>query len=210
MKVVRSALRLSRPQTGDEGGEVHGVRGDVAGAAGRAGASGVGAPARLLLAGILELGGQPVLGVLGLHDPHRAELPVGHHLPGLPDHRVAGVIVGQREDAARLVHQLGELARVLERRGHRLVADDVDAAIEERLGGREVDVVGRDDRHHVDPVLAARLALGHLGKVAVAAGRVDAELLARGLRLLRRRGECAGHQLVAPVQPGGDPMHRRR
>ena len=58
-----------QPQPGDEGGEVHGVGGDVAGAAGRARASRVGAPARLLLAGILELGRQPVLRVLGLDDP---------------------------------------------------------------------------------------------------------------------------------------------
>ena len=74
MKVVRSAAQALQLQPGDEGGEVHGVGGDVAGAAGRARAGGVGAPAGLLLAGILELGGQPVLGVLGLDHPDRAQL----------------------------------------------------------------------------------------------------------------------------------------
>ena len=180
---------------------------DVAGRAGGTGAGRIGAPAGLLLAGVLELGREPVLDVLGLHEPNGPELALGHHLPRLPDHGVAGIVVRQHEDAARLLDQFGELARILEGRGHRLVADDVDAAIEERLGRREVDVVGRDDRHRVDPVLAPRLALGHLGEVAVAARRIEAQLLARGLRLLGRGGERAGHQLVAPVQTGGDPVH---
>jgi hypothetical protein len=158
---------------------------------------------------VLELGGQPILGVLGLHEPELAEQPVGHHGPRLADHRVAGVVVGQHEHAARTVDQLGELPRLLQARGQRLVADDVDAALEERLGGVVVEVVRRHDRHHVDAVVRAlALALGHLVEVAVAALGCEPQRRPARLGPLGRGGERARHQLVAVVEPRRDAVHR--
>ena len=63
--------------------------------------------------------------------------PVGHHLARLPHHRIAGVVVRQREDACRLRRPAP--ASVLASAsvgGQRLVADHVDAGVEERLGRR--------------------------------------------------------------------------
>ena len=145
-----------QPQPGDEGGEVHGVGGDVAGAAGRARARRVGAPAGLLLARVLELGRQPVLRVLGLDHPDRARAgPSATIWPRLPDHRVAGIIVGQREHAARLARP----ARRACARPSSVVVSGLSQMTwmprsRNALAAGEVDVVGRDDRHHVDPVLA--------------------------------------------------------
>ena len=135
------------------------------------------------------------------------EQAVGDHLACLPDHGIAGVVVGQHEHAAGLVHEFGELACILKRGGQRLVADDVNAAFKECLRGRKMHVVGRDDRHCVDPVLAPRLALGHLGEVGVTAARINPELLARGLGSLCGRGKSASDEFVAPVQSGSDAMH---
>ena len=45
---------------------------------------------------------EPVLHVLGVHEADLAELARCDHLAGLPDHRIAGVVVREREDLARL------------------------------------------------------------------------------------------------------------
>jgi hypothetical protein len=115
--------------------------------------------------------------------------------------------VGQDEDLAGPLHQGLERDRIRKGGGHRLVADDVDAGLEEGGGGVEMDMVGGDDRNDVDGVLALGLGLGHLGEAAIGAGGIDAEFEARRLRFLGRAGEAAGDQLVAIVQPGGDPVH---
>ena len=44
----------------------------------------------------------------------------------------------------------------------------VDAGLEERPCGRQMQMVGRDDRDGVDAVRPAALALGHLGEGGVA------------------------------------------
>ena len=68
-KLVRSALTLSSASPVMKQARFMRVGADVADAAGRPGPGRVGAPVGLLLAGVLELGGQPVLGVLGLDHP---------------------------------------------------------------------------------------------------------------------------------------------
>ena len=172
--------------------------------------AGIGAPVGLLLAGLLERLGQPVLRVLDLHDADLAELAGAHHLARLPHHRVAGVVVRHGEDEPGLARRsVGELPRLLQRRRQRLVADDVDAGLEEGRGGRRVHVVRRDDRHRLDAVLAggarawpspAKRAVGALGSSPSAAPE--------RMRLLRRGRQRAGHQLVLVVQPRGDAVHR--
>ena len=69
------------------------MRADVAERA-RAGLLGIRAPARLLLPGLLERGGQPALRIFRLHHAQLADEPVGDELLGMPDHRVAGVVEG--------------------------------------------------------------------------------------------------------------------
>ena len=41
---------------------------------------------------------EPILGIFGLHQADIAELAILHHFARLPDHRIAGVIMGKRED----------------------------------------------------------------------------------------------------------------
>ncbi len=149
-------------------------------AAAGAGALGVGPPRRLLLSVALDRVGQPVLRILGLHHADVAEDAGLHHLARLPDHRVAGVVVGQHEDLAALLDQRGELLGVGQRRGQRLVADDVDAGLEEGLRRRIMHVVRRDDRHRLDAVGPRRLGPRHLRVVDVGAVGLEAELRARG------------------------------
>jgi hypothetical protein len=142
-------------EAGHELREVEGMRADIADRAAGPGAGGVGPPVGLLA---LDRLGQPVLGVFDLHEPYRPERAVGDHRPRLPDHRVAGVVVGQHEERVRLGRGPREVAGLVEGARQRLVADDVDAAGEERLGGRRVHVVRRDDRHRLDAVGAGASA----------------------------------------------------
>ena len=84
-----------------------------------------------------------------------------HPRARLAHHRVAGVVVGQPEHQTGAPHGVDQVERVVDRGGHRLVADHVDAGLEERLGGGMVDVVRGDDRDHVDAVVARRLLRRH-------------------------------------------------
>ena len=120
----------------------------------------------------------------------RAELARAHPLARLAHQRVAGVVVGQAEHEAGAPHRPHQVERVVDRGGHRLVADHVDAGLEERLGGRMVDVVRGDDRDRVDAVVARRL-LRHLLEAVGALGR-DPQL--RG-----RRPARSGSELSAPA-----------
>jgi hypothetical protein len=69
--------------------------------------------------------------------------------------------VRQHEHLAGLLDERRELLRLGQRRCQWLVADDVDAGLEEGLGRRDVDIVGRDDGHRLDAVgpLASALAI---------------------------------------------------
>ena len=151
---------------------------------------------------------EPVLRVLDLHHPELAERARLDPLARLAHHREARVVVGQAEHQARAPDRLDQVERVRDRGGHRLVADHVDAGLEEGLGGRVVDVVGGDDRHHVDRIGARHLLRGHLGEAAIGALRPDPELGRRRFGALRIGAQRTRHQLVAVVEPRRDPMHR--
>ena len=104
---------------------------DVADRAAGAGARRVGAPVGLLVAGLLERRRSASPADIR-PAPRRISpsSPVRHHRARLPDHRIAGVVVGQHEDARRSRgDSLRQLPRLGQRRGQRLVADDVDAAL---------------------------------------------------------------------------------
>ncbi len=107
--------------------------------------------------------------------------------------------------SARDPHQL---QRLLERQGHRLVADDVDARLEERLGHLEMEMVGRDDRDGIDAVVALRLAGRHVPPRAVDALALEAEVEAGGFRVLGIGRQGAGHDLPFVVEPSRHPVDR--
>ena len=140
--------------------------------------------------------------------PELAELAGADHLPHAADQRIAGVVVGEGEDASRRrdrrLHALG----LDKRDGQRLVADDVDARLQQSVGRRSVDVVGRHDRRRLDAVRARRLGLGHGLEVVVDAVRRKTQRLTGTTRFLRRRRQGAGDQFVLVVDARGDAVHR--
>ena len=91
---------------------------------------GIRAPGGLLLSGLLQRRGQPVLRVFHLDHTDRAEFSIRDHLPGLPHQRMAGVVVGDGKEQPGAAHDLRQVLGVLERGGERLAADDVDASLE--------------------------------------------------------------------------------
>ena len=133
------------------------------------------------MAGGFDLLGQPILRIFGLHQPRRSKLALGDHLARLADHRIAGVIVGEHEHLSGPGDQRGELLGVGQSGGQRLVANDVDAGLEEGLGRGEVRVVGRYDGDRLDAVRTRRFGLRHFLERAVAAVAGQAELLRRRL-----------------------------
>src|SRR5207248_4746575 len=91
---LEQAANLLRPQPGDVPAEVVGVGADVAEAPGGPALARVGPPRRLLLVALLQPGPEPPLDVVRPDGVDLAQFAVEHHLPGLPDERVAGVVVG--------------------------------------------------------------------------------------------------------------------
>ena len=193
-------------EAGDVLHEVLGVRADVAHAVRDAGAVRIHAP----VGDLLDLAGlQGADGVtLRVFDEDLvdlAELAGGHEVTGFLDHRVAGVVMQQREDQAALLHDGAELLAFGQGEREGLLADHVDAGFEEGLGHGVVQVVARDDRHEVDAVAERALGfgLGHLGVRSVHAGGVEAEVLAGEAGLLGIRGERAGDEVDLAVEGRG-------
>ncbi len=148
---------------------------DVAEAAGRAGLLRICAPARLLLPALFEARAQPTLDVAGTNGVDFAQFAGLHHGPRLPDQRVAGVVVRQRENDARLLDRLGQLLGLLQVKSHRLVANDVEPGLGEGFGDLEVRVIRRGHRDEIDLVGTLRFrgdhflvgAIGTLGRNVV-------------------------------------------
>ena len=92
--------------------------------------------------------------------------------------------------------------------GKRLVADHVDAGVEEGARRGVVHVVGRDDRRprrcRSGRAASAFAIVGEIAVGAVGAMCSSAALARARARIGRQR---AGHQFVAVVQPRGDAVH---
>ena len=194
---------------GDRLGEVLGVRSDVADAATDAGALRVGAPVRLLLALRFEFGGEPALRILDDDLAHPAELTAADPVPGLLDHRIAGVVVGQAEDEAGPFDCCDQGLGLGRRLRHRLVAHHVEAGFERRPGDRKVHVVRGDDGDEVHALgrVQGGLALHHLLVGAVAAVGRQEEIGAGGPGAFRVRAEGAADELDQPVETGRHPVN---
>ena len=205
---VRSAESSGELEPGHVVGEVIGVGADVAERPAGARALRIGAPLGLLVAALLGRPGQPVLRIFDLHQPKDAEIAALDHLAHPAHQRIAGVIVGEGEEAARLLDRRLHPLGFGERHRQRLVADDVDARLQEGDGRPGVHVVGGDDRNRLDPVRPLGLRLRHALVVVVDAVGRKSKGFARPARLLRRRRQRAGDQFVLVVDARGDAVHR--
>jgi hypothetical protein len=173
-------------QAGDVLGEVLCMGADVADAAGRTAALGVGAPGGLLLAGSLDSSGEPTLRVL---DHNLADLPQlarVHQVASFFHQRVAGVVVGQSVQASGLLDDGCEFLGFSQIEGGRLVAQHVESGLQGGLGRGKVDVIRSNDGHEVNPLVGRqRSLLGHEFLVAsVHPIRGEEEVRTGGLGLL--------------------------
>jgi hypothetical protein len=117
--------------------------------------------------------------------------------------------VGEREDHVFLLgQQRFKRFCFLERKGQRLVADHVDAGIDEGSCGGHMHVVRRDDRHRLDAVGTFRLCLRHFLVVGTVAARgIKAQILGRGCCLFGIGRERACHKFIVIIHAGGEAMH---
>ena len=151
-QVGRDRVRLA---AADEAGEVEGMDADVGKHCRLAGARRVGAPLSLLLAVGVDRLGQPVLDIGGMYGDEPSELTVRHHFARLADHRVAGVVERHEEFAPPRGGQRDQRLRVGQRGRQRLVADHVDARLQEGRCDRRMQMVGRHDDDRLDAVRPA-------------------------------------------------------
>ena len=117
-------------ESGDEADEMIGMRADIGDDAARPCVLGIGAPG-LLDALLFERHRQPAERELGLHDSQTSDRALGDEHARMTHHRVAGIIVGDGEQAIGFRRPLNEIASVFEPGSERLVADHMNAAIEE-------------------------------------------------------------------------------
>ena len=198
---------LRHRQPGDEGEKVEGVRADIAERAAGAGLFRIDPPFRLLGAGVLGSLGQPVLDIFRLNDADRAKRACRHHFARLPHQRIAGVVVGEKEDAAGASGDFRQCHRILQPGGQRLFADDVEAGFEEGFRRRVVQVVGGDDRHGLDAIGARGLGCRHVLEGGIGAIRRDAALCCRGAGAVRVGREGAGNEIELAIDPCGDAVY---
>ena len=161
--------------------EVFRVRSDVAHAVRHTGDFRIRTPVGdgLILPG--QRGDRIALRILAHHLDDFAEIPLGHHLLGQLDHRVAGVVVSQRKDLFALLDNFTQFTGLLESVSDRLVADDIDAGLQESLGHVKMQVVLHDDTNEINALICRqrRLGLSHLLIAAVHARRVEMKVPAR-------------------------------
>ena len=206
-QVGEQALHL---QAGHVAHEVVCVRPDVPQDGGRPPAPRIGPPLRLLVSLRFEQLRQPPLRVLRHHLAHLADAAASHPRARLLDQRVAGVVVGHREDEAGRRGQAAQVVGLLHGHRQRLVADDVNAPLQKGARHRMVQVVRGDDHHRVDALIGreGRLRLHHLPPGPVYAICCQPQLRAGLPRLLRVRRKGARAQPPFAVEGGRHPVHR--
>nr|WP_246038814.1 hypothetical protein [Peristeroidobacter soli] len=139
--VIEPAARHERRQlcgdrlaalAGDELRNLVGVCSDIANTSAGTASRRIGPPQGLLLTGLLQRGGEPLLRIFHLHDSNPAELSRASHGSCLTHHRITGVSVSKPEDALRSGRGRNQILGFGDAGGHRLLAEDVDAGIEKR------------------------------------------------------------------------------
>ena len=181
------------------------MRPDVAQRAGHARPRRIRAPRRLPVPARLERRREPALQVLQLDAADLPQPTLAHERPRVLDHRVAAVVVREREHPVPRVHEPAQRLGVRHRRRQRLVAHDVEPRLEEGARNIEVEMVRRDHDHEVEAVVrrARRFGGRHVGVAPVHAFRVESDLGALRRRPLRVRRERPRRDPGEPVQLGG-------
>src|SRR6266478_3854984 len=125
--------------------DVISVRSDIPQGTRRSALRGIGAPNGLFLPSSLNRGGQPVLRVLHLHEANSPKFPPLNHLSSLPHQGIPRVVMRQPKNQPAAPDDLRQRQRIFHRCGQRLVADDVNARLQERFRRLEMKMIGRDD-----------------------------------------------------------------
>ncbi|MNF92024.1 hypothetical protein D3C84_746540 [compost metagenome] len=156
---------------GDKLGQGKGVGADIADASAQPGLFRQITPGSLLVALPGHVLAQPALGVLDNHLAHRTDHPAAHHLPRLPDHRIAQVSVGQAVESIAARDDVLERQQFGQIQCRRFFAEHVKPCTQGLAGHRCMQVIGGDDDHQFHALPSGQGALGfdHLPPVAVAA-----------------------------------------
>lgn len=192
-------------EAGDEFGEVFGVGSDVAHAAAESGLGGIGAPCGLFLALLFEGGGQPALGVFDEDTAKGAEGTGPDAGASLADHGVAGVVVGEHEEAAGFFDEADEGLSVGEGGGEGFVANHIKACFEGEPGGGVMEVIGGDDGDEVHALFGGKLGFAgdHGVHVGVAAMGRDEPVVAGVAGTLGVGAEGSANEFDGTVEGGG-------
>ena len=161
----------------------------------------------IVLRAILDACREPALDVFDLHQVDPAQVAVANQRARIAGHRVGGVGVRDREQAAVLPRARHQVAGLREIVRHRLVADDVESRIQCRRRKRIVRVVRRHDRHGVDAVGAKFFLRQHVGHVAVAACRVESHRGAGCSGAAGIAGKYAGDRAPPAIHFRSAAMH---
>ena len=167
--------------------------------------AGIGAPSGLLLIRFFEPGAQPTLDILDAHGVDLAQFAPQDHLTGLPHEGIAGVVVRHGEHDTGTVDDFGQPLGLGQVESERLVANDVEAGLDGRLGDLEMRVVRRGNRKEIDPLLGRQslFLVDQFAIRAIGAGCRDVVIGGGGLGPLRIARQGAGDQGGPIVEHGG-------
>ena len=180
------------------------MRPDVADTARRAAARRVGSPLGLLQTRLLETRREPPLRVLDDDLAQPTQIALAHEVARQLHHRIAGVVVGQREHPSRPCDDLLEPSRFRHIQRHRLVTDHVETGLQKGRRHRTVQVVLCQDGDEVDPLVLGQrpFPLDHVEIRVIGPSATQPELASLASRLRRARRECPGHELDVAVETG--------
>ena len=140
------------------------VRTDVTHAAALSGLLGIVAPNGIVAALKLDTLRQPPLRILHEDTAHTAQIAALDALLGLLDGRIAAVYVRQGQRKTRLADLVAQLERLLQRKGHGLVDDNVETQFERPHGRSEMETVGCHNGNEIHTLVLGQrsLLLEHL------------------------------------------------
>jgi hypothetical protein len=179
---------------------------DVADATAGTRARRIGTPVGLLLAGGLNRIGQPILRVFDLHDSDRTEFAALNHGACMADERITGIIIGDGKYPSARAGPVAQAARLLKGGRQRLVADDVNARLQEGVGNSCVHMVWGHDRNRFDTVGSRGFGLRHGPKVRIGSIGPKADRSRRSDRFVGRGRKRASDEFVTIVQARGDTV----
>src|SRR5207247_3057689 len=125
------------------------------------------------------------------------------------NHWMAGVVVRHGKKQAGATNHLGQVQRIVESGGKRLVANNVDASLEKRLRRGIVQMVRGHDGYGINAVFPSRLDGSHLPEIRVCAIWRNVQIKRGRTGTNRVGGQRTSHQLETVVKTRGKPMDGR-